>query len=116
MLSTLEELDVSWKYDAVLINASMHECRDINKVTNNVRSALRPGGYFVISDFPFPDSIEELRTAPAQVMCGIQFVEALIGDQLLSTRTYIDLLRKHRFHDVGAFDLSPVHVVIYGQK
>jgi len=116
VLSTLEELDGSREYDAVLINASMHECRDIDKVTNNVRNALNPGGHFVISDFPFPESIEECRTAPARVMCGIQFVEALIGDQLLPTRAYIDLLRKQSFHNVGAFELTPVHAVIYGQK
>ena len=114
--STLEELDGSGEYDVVLINVSMHECRDLEKVTNNVRNALKPNGYFVISDFPFPDSIEECRTVSARVMCGIQFIEALLGDQLLPTRAYIDLLRKHSFRNVGAFELTPVHAVIYGQK
>ncbi|MCH8850440.1 MAG: class I SAM-dependent methyltransferase, partial [Chloroflexi bacterium] len=38
--STLEELDHSDEYDAVIINVSMHECRDIDKVTQNVHRAL----------------------------------------------------------------------------
>jgi ubiquinone/menaquinone biosynthesis C-methylase UbiE len=114
--STLEELDGSAEYDVAFINVSMHECRDLEKVTSNVHNALKPNGYFVISDFPFPRSIEECRTVPARVMCGIQFVEALIGDQLLPTQAYIDLLGKHRFRNLGAFELTPVHAVIYGQK
>ncbi len=54
--SPLEDLDQQDQYDLVLINISMHECRDIQKVTRNVYQALKPGGYFVISDFPFPAS------------------------------------------------------------
>lgn len=114
--STLEEVDAKEEYDVALINNSMHECRDIEKVTSNVHRALRPNGYFVISDFPFPDSIEGCRTIPGQIMCGIQFLEALQDDQLLPTQAYMDLLSKHGFRNVGAFDLNPVHAVTYGQK
>ena len=66
--------------------------------------------------FPFPNSTEELRTVPARIMTGVQCFEALIGDQLLPTQDYIDLLNKHGFRNVGAIDLSPVHAVTYGQK
>ncbi len=114
--SMLEEISDSEQYDVVLINVSMHECRDLGKVTTNVLRALKPDGYFVISDFPFPDSTEGCRTVPARVMCGIQFFEALIDDQLLPTQAYVDLLGKHGFRNVGAFDLTPVHAVTYGQK
>ncbi len=112
----LEELNDNEKYDIIFINTTMHECRDIDKVTQNVLRALKPGGFFVISDFPFPNSTEELRTVPARIMTGVQFFEALIGDQLLPTQDYIDLLNKHGFRNVGAIDLSPVHAVTYGQK
>jgi SAM-dependent methyltransferase len=112
----LEELNTAVEYDLVLINVSMHECRDIEKVTSNVHRALKPDGYFVISDFPFPDSREGCRTVPARIMCGIQFVEALMGDQLLPTQAYLDLLNKHGFRNVGTFELTPVHAVTYGQK
>ena len=49
-------------------------------------------------------------------MRGIQFFEALIGDQLLPTQAYVELLDEHGFRDVGSFDLTPVHAVTYGRK
>ena len=114
--STLEEMEATDEFDVVIINVSMHECRDIEKVTGNVHRALKTDGYFVISDFPFPDSTEGCRTVPARIMCGIQFFEALIGDQLMPTQAFVDLLGKHGFRNVGAFDLTPVHAVTHGQK
>ena len=114
--SMFEELDAGDDFDVVIINVSMHECRDIDKVTKNVNRALKPDGYFVISDFPFPDTIEGVRTPPARVMSGIQFFEALIDDQLLPTQAYVDLLNKHGFKNVAAFDMTPVHAVTHGQK
>lgn len=114
--STLEDIAFRDAFDLVHINISMHECRDIEKVAANVHRALRPGGWFVISDFPFPERPEGLRTPPARLMAGIQFFEALIGDQLLPTKAFDDLLRKHGFKDVASFDLTPVHVVIHGRK
>ena len=116
VLSTLEDWRAADEFDAVLINVSMHECRDIDRVTDNVREALRPGGLFVISDFPFPEDAQGLRTPAARVMSGIQFFEALIGDQLLPTAYYVELLRRHGFRDVEGVDLTPVHNVIYGAK
>lgn len=112
----LEEIDEAEAYDLVVINVSMHECRNMERVTDNVRRALKPGGYFVISDFPFPDTLEGCRTVPGRIMCGIQFAEAVIDDQLLPTRAFVYLLSKHDFRNVGSFDLAPVHAVTYGQK
>ena len=87
--SPLEDFDVNEDYDVVINNISMHECRDIEKVTANIYKALKPDGYFVISDFPFPESTEDCRTVPARIMCGIQFFEATIDDQLLPVKAYL---------------------------
>ena len=113
---SIEDLDQDDAYDVALINVSMHECRDIERATASIHRALKPGGTFVISYFPFPDSHEGLRTPPARVMRGIQFFEALIDDQLLPTGAYVELLGRHGFADIASLDLSPVHVVIHGQK
>ena len=112
----LEELDRDSEFDLITNNISMHECRDINRVTDNIRRALRPGGYFVISDFPFPDTDEALRTVPGRIMSGIQFFEAQIDDQLLPVAAYIELLAGRGFRDVDSFQLTPVHAVTYGVK
>ncbi|MCZ6688273.1 MAG: class I SAM-dependent methyltransferase [Planctomycetota bacterium] len=114
--TALEDLDQPESSDVVLINISMHECRDITKTTENVRRALRPGGFFVISDFPFPDSTGDCRTVPARIMSGIQFFEAQIDDQLMPTRAFVELLETCGFEGVGSFDITPVHAVTYGRR
>jgi SAM-dependent methyltransferase len=112
----LEQLDHDEEFDLVINNISMHECRDIDEVTARVRRALRPGGWFVISDFPFPDSDEGLTSVPGRIMSAIQFFEAQIDDQLLPRHVYDDLLVRHGFTDLGSAELSPVHAVTWGRK
>jgi SAM-dependent methyltransferase len=114
--STFEGFTRDSEFDVAVISISMHECRDIEKVTANVHQALKPGGCFVISDFPFPETVEETRTVPARIMSGIQFFEALIDDQLLPTSDYVALLERHDFKDVDAFDITPVHAVTHGRR
>ena len=46
--SALEDLELDEPAAVVLNNISMHECRDIDRVTRNVTAALEPGGWFVI--------------------------------------------------------------------
>lgn len=112
----LEDLDREDEFDLVTNNISMHECRDIDRVTDNIKRSLRPGGYFVISDFPFPDTDQALRTVPGRIMSGIQFFEAQIDDQLLPVAAYLGLLQRHGFKNVGSLELTPVHAVTYGVK
>jgi SAM-dependent methyltransferase len=114
--SPLEDISDREQYDLVLINISMHGCRDKDRVAQNVYQALRPGGRFVISDFPFPASTGETRTVPARLMCGIQFFEALMDAQLLPTQAFVALLDHHGFRDVGYLDLTSVHALTYGRK
>lgn len=113
--SPLEKLTVDDPFDVIVNNISMHECRDIDQVTRNVREALAPDGWFVISDFPFPDNDDGLRTVPGRVMSGIQVFEAQIDDQLLPRRAYDDLLRRHGFKDLGFASLTPMHALTWGR-
>ncbi|HET8582005.1 MAG TPA: class I SAM-dependent methyltransferase [Jatrophihabitans sp.] len=113
--SPLEELVLDEPATCVINNISMHECRDIDRVTANVRAALEPGGWFVISDFPFPDTVDGLRSVPGRVMAGIQFFEAQIDDQLLPRAHYDELLDRHGFTGLGNVQLSPVHAVTYAR-
>jgi SAM-dependent methyltransferase len=112
----LEELDHHEEFDLVINNISMHECRDIDEVTARIRRSLRPGGWFVISDFPFPDGDEGLASVPGRVMSAIQYFEAQIDDQLLPRHIYDDLLERHGFTELGSADLAPVHALTWGRK
>ena len=114
--SPLEELSLENASDIAIINISLHEARDIERVVANARRALREGGTFLVSEFPFPETIEACRALPAQIMCGIQFFESHIGCQLLPTSRFVELLRAAGFRDVAAIDVTPVHVVIHGTK
>lgn len=113
--SALEDMVLDDPATVVINNISMHECRDIDRVTENVKAALEPGGWFVISDFPFPDTDEGLRTAPGRVMSGIQFFEAQIDDQLLPRAAYDELLARHGLTDIGSVQLTPMHAITYAQ-
>ena len=66
-VSTFEDWSPARAFDMIFINISMHECRDIELVTDNVKRSLKPGGWFVISDFPFPATHEGLRTPAARL-------------------------------------------------
>jgi hypothetical protein len=93
-----------------------HECRDIDLVTRNVLDALEPGGWFVLSDFPFPDTDEGLRSVPGRIMGGIQFFEAQIDDQLLPRAYYDGLLTRHQFTDLGSASLTPMDALTWGRR
>lgn len=112
----LEEFTLNEPATLVVNNISMHECRDIDHVAIRVKEALEPGGWFVISDFPFPDTDAGLRSVPGRLMCGIQFFEAQIDDQLLPRSAYDALLDRHGFTDLDSFVLSPVHAVTHARK
>jgi SAM-dependent methyltransferase len=114
--SALEDMALDGPATLVVNNISMHECRDIDRVTENVRDALEPGGWFVISDFPFPDTDDGLRTVPGRIMSGIQFFEAQIDDQLLPRAAYDELLGRHGFTDLGSVTLTPMHALTWGRR
>jgi trans-aconitate methyltransferase len=114
--SPLEELRLETPAALVVNNISMHECRDIDRVTERVLAGLEPGGWFVISDFPFPDTEQGLRSVPGRIMGAIQFFEAQIDDQLLTRAAYDSLLSRHGFTELGSFSLTPMHAVTYARK
>jgi ubiquinone/menaquinone biosynthesis C-methylase UbiE len=114
--STLEDLSFEEEFEVVLINISLNEARDLRRVVGNAHRALKPGGWFIVSDFPFPERLEDMRSVPAQLMCGIQYFEALIDDQLLPTSRYVSELEEAGFRDVRTLEVTPIHVVVYGSK
>lgn len=113
--SALEEMVIEGPAALITNNISMHECRDVDAVVRNVLAGLEPGGWFVISDFPFPDTVEGLRALPGRIMSGIQFFEAQIDDQLVPRTWYDDLLDRHGFSDIGSATLTPLHALTWGR-
>jgi SAM-dependent methyltransferase len=104
--------------DVVLMNIALHEVQDKEAVVRNVVKTLRSRGTFLISEFPFPDwaEIERLRTPAGKVMAGVQYLEAILDDQLLPPVHFMNLLRKAGMRDVSSADLAPIHVLVWGTK
>lgn len=80
------------------------------------REEVTRHGWFVISDFPFPATDDGLRSVPGRIMCGIQFFEAQIDDQLLPRASYDQLLSRHGFIDIGSVQLTPMHAITYARR
>lgn len=114
--SFIEELDLDGGHDLAIINISLHEAGDIQRAVARVHRALDDGGTFLVSEFPFPEREEDMRSVPGRLMCGIQAFEAHIGCQLLPTARFVELLEGAGFRQVGAIDVNPTHVVIHGTK
>jgi ubiquinone/menaquinone biosynthesis C-methylase UbiE len=114
--SMLEDLDLDGGHDFAIINISLHEARDIARVVERAHAALDPGGTFIVSEFPFPEREEDVRSVPGRLMSGIQFFEAHIGCQLLPAARFVEHLETAGFKDVGVIEVTPMHVVIHGTK
>ncbi len=115
-VSALEDLRLDEPATLIINNISMHECRDTERATGRVHDALAPGGWFIISDFPYPDTDDGLASVPGRIMTGIQFFEAQIDDQLLPRSAYDELLTRHGFTDLGSVELTPVHALTWGRR
>lgn len=114
--SAFEDYTETEVADISLINISLHEARDIKRCIAAMHRSLKPGGLIIVSEFPYPDTKEGLRTPPGRIMSGVQYFEAMIDDQLLPTKQFVSLLNDAGFHNVKATDLNPVHTVILGYK
>ena len=112
--SPLEALRLDQPATAVINNISMHECRDIDLVTANVLVALEPGGWFVISDFPFPDTDQGLRSVPGRVMlCPDLRVPDRRPTLPAPTTTTCST---GTASPTSASGLTPMHAVTYGRR
>lgn len=112
----LEDLAIEGGHDLAIINISLHEARDIDRVVARAYAALDADGTFLVSEFPFPEREEDCRTVPGRLMCGVQMFEAHIGCQLLPTSRFVQHLERAGFRDVGVIEVTPMHVVVHGTK
>jgi SAM-dependent methyltransferase len=114
--SMMEDLELPGDHDLAVINISLHEARDLERAVQRVHRALEPGGVFLVSEFPFPDRMDALRSIPGVLMSWVQLFEAHIGCQLLPTARFVTLLQRAGFRDVGAIDVTPMQVVVHGTR
>jgi SAM-dependent methyltransferase len=71
-------------FDLITMVQVLHETKPEYRpaILERIEAALRPGGFLVIVDEPYPNALEDLGGAPAAVLT--QFIEIFMGNVLLS--------------------------------
>ncbi len=97
-----EKLTEENEFDVVNMTLTLHEIPPAVRpeVVEAAYKALKPGGYLLILDFPYPSSLEEFRNPLYEAGILDQFYEVVIGAVHLSTKQQEALLTKVGFKDI----------------
>lgn len=115
------DLDHAGRFDLAVMNIALHETgerREWEAVLGRVRRALRPGGTLLVSELPYPGTIEEYRAQPAyRLLAGIQHHEALVGCGMITIPELRELLERAGFRNVRRVDQpSPTRIMYLAEK
>jgi SAM-dependent methyltransferase len=92
------------RFDLAVMNIALHETGERTEweaVLARVRRALAPGGALLVSELPYPATIEEYRDHPAyRMLAGIQHHEALVGCGMITIPELAELLTGAGFRSV----------------
>jgi SAM-dependent methyltransferase len=116
-------LDMAYadRFDLVVMNIALHETGERSEweaVLRRVRRALRPGGALLISELPYPGTIEEYRAQPAyRLLAGIQHHEALVGCGMITIPELGELLEGAGFRDVRTVEQpNPARIMCLAER
>ena len=111
-----ESLRPSREHDVAIVNLALHGALDIARVIEVARDALRPGGTLLVSVLPTPGTVEARRNHLAQVVYGMQYFKALLGDRMLPICRIETLLERTGFRDIGVIEVASLQTVIFGTR
>lgn len=108
------------RYDLIVLNVSLHETGDEaawREVLSRCREAAHTGALIVVSELPYPGSVEEYRTLPSQLLAGVQHHEALVGCGAITVPQLRGLLEGAGFSGVRVIEQpNPARVVYAATK
>jgi ubiquinone/menaquinone biosynthesis C-methylase UbiE len=106
-LAAAEEVDERAAFDLVTMIQALHETRqDVRgSILSRTHAALRPGGLLLIVDEPYPHEPSALRDAPVAAIT--QFVEAFMGNVLLSPQNQQQIVEKAGFQVLSQMTPAP---------
>jgi len=83
-----------------------------------VRRALKPGGWLLVSELPYPGTVEEYRSSPAyKLLAGVQFHEILTRCGMIEIPQLAELLRSADFGMIRRVDQpNPTRIMFLAQK
>jgi SAM-dependent methyltransferase len=109
------------RFDLVVMSIALHETGEHPEweaVLGRVRRALRPGGALLISELPYPGTIEEYRAHPAyRMLAGIQHHEALVGCGMITMPELGELLAGAGFQNVRRVEQpNPARIMCLAER
>jgi SAM-dependent methyltransferase len=109
------------RFDLAVMNIALHETGgrpEWEAVLSRVHRALRPGGGLLVSELPYPGTIEEYRAHPAyRLLAGVQHHEALVGCGMITIPELRDLLVGAGFRNVRRAEQPiPTRIMYLAEK
>jgi SAM-dependent methyltransferase len=109
------------RFDLAVMNIALHETGarpEWEAVLGRVRRALRPGGALLVSELPYPGTIEEYRAQPAyRMLAGIQHHEALVGCGMITIPELRELLESAGFGQIRRVEQpNPTRIMYLAER
>src|SRR5262249_8281152 len=109
------------EFDLVVMNVSLHETGghdDWRNVLAHLRRALVPAGWLLLSELPYPGTVEEYRSSPAyKLLAGVVFHEVLTRCGMITIPELAELLRAAQFGMIRRVDQpNPTRIMFLAQK
>jgi SAM-dependent methyltransferase len=109
------------EFDLAVMNIALHETGERpewEEVLRRVRRALAPGGALLISELPYPGTIEEYREQPAyRMLAGIQHHEVLVGCGMITILELRALLEQAGFSSARRIEQpSPTRIMYLAER
>ena len=98
-----ENLTAENEFDVVNMTLTLHEIIPPTLRPDVLKAAfraLKPGGYLLILDFPYPSNLKEFRDPHYEAGIFDQFYESVMGTVHLSTDQQTELLSQIGFKDI----------------
>lgn len=114
-------LEARDRFDLAVMNIALHETGERPEwveVLRRVHRAVRPGGALLVSELPYPGTIEEYRSHPAyRLLAGVQHHEALVGCGMITVPELRALLEDAGFRPVRHVEQpNPTRIMYLAEK
>jgi SAM-dependent methyltransferase len=115
------QLDEENIFDLVTMNLTFHDLggpEEQQSVLARMFRALKPGGTLLVSEIPYPDSIQDYRRDPScQLLTGVQIHLTMKGCSLIPQSELCRLILEAQFTHVRiARQPVPTRLVVLGEK
>jgi SAM-dependent methyltransferase len=106
------------RFDLIVADVSLSHTWGMNPATlAALRDALRPGGWLLVSDIPYPEDVESLRSTSGRLFVGVTIYVALLGFELYTEAELRGQLEAADFTEIYLADQSaPTRMMVLARR